>query len=77
MRDASVEVDLIEAVRNYLVAEADISMSMRIKDLNLDSIDLLELLLKIEEKFDIEIDVVAFEKCETLGEVAKYIADVK
>ncbi|TDH36020.1 acyl carrier protein [Pseudohoeflea suaedae] len=78
MHETNVAAELFEAVRSYLATSAeDIGMSTKIKELGLDSIDLLELLLRLEEKFDIELDVVAFEKCETLGQVAKYIADVK
>ncbi len=78
MRESDVRTDLVEAVRDYMSDTAvPLDMATKIKDLGLDSIDLLELLLKIEETFDIELDVVAFEKCETLGEVAKHIANVK
>tara|TARA_Y100000815_G_scaffold244248_2_gene242362 strand:+ start:639 stop:878 length:240 start_codon:yes stop_codon:yes gene_type:complete len=42
-------------------------------DLNLDSVDYLEVILRIEEKFDQEIEVADFERCKTLDEVIDFL----
>lgn len=51
-------------------------MSLR-RDLNFDSLDLVELLNAIEDHFDIELDLKEFAKCETIKDVVNYIHNTK
>ena len=44
-----------------------------IDDLGADSLDIVELIMAIEEEFDIEIPDSEAEKAVTVGDVAKYI----
>ena len=46
-------------------------------DLNVDSLDLFELVMNLEEKYDIEIPSEDLEKLETVGAVIKYIEEHK
>lgn len=45
------------------------------KDLNADSVDVVELLFAIEDEFDIEIPEEEIEKMHTIGDIVNYIED--
>ncbi len=48
-----------------------------VKDLGADSLDVVELIMALEEKFDIEIPDEQAEKIVNVGDVVKYIEDNK
>lgn len=45
------------------------------EDLNADSLDLVELVMAMEQEFDIEIDDDSIEKIKTVGDALDYIKD--
>ncbi|MDO5541043.1 MAG: acyl carrier protein [Eubacteriales bacterium] len=45
------------------------------EDLGIDSLDLFELVMALEEEFDISIPTEELEKMNTVGDVAKYIEE--
>lgn len=45
------------------------------EDLNADSLDLFELVMALEEEFDIEIPSEDLEKLVTVGDVLNYLSD--
>lgn len=45
-------------------------------DLDADSITLFELIMAIEDEFDIEVDDESIEKIETVGDIVKYLEDI-
>lgn len=45
------------------------------EDLNADSLDLVELVMALEQEFDIEIDDDSIEKIKTVGDAVAYIKD--
>lgn len=47
------------------------------KDLGVDSLDLFELVMALEEEYDLEIPTEDLEKLTTVGEVAAYIQEHK
>ena len=54
--------------------EADIAMeSSFIEDLGADSLDIVELIMALEEEFDIEIPDSEAEKITTVGDAVEYI----
>ena len=58
------------------VAETSVNMeSSFIDDLGADSLDIVELIMALEEAFDIEIPDADAEKGVTVGEVVDYIKD--
>jgi acyl carrier protein len=74
--------DVFERIRE-LVAEKvgvepeDISMETSFTDdLEADSITLFELVMAIEDEFDIEVDDESIEKIETVGDIVKYLEDI-
>ncbi len=58
------------------VAEASVDMeSSFIDDLGADSLDIVELVMALEEEFDIEIPDADAEKVTTVGDVVEYIKE--
>ena len=54
----------------------DITMELSIADdLGADSLDLVDLLMSLEDEFDIEVPDEDVEKIKTVGDVVKYIED--
>lgn len=54
--------------------EEDLTMDTNIaKDLNADSLDVVELLMSIEDEFDVEIPDEEIENIKTIGDLTEYI----
>lgn len=67
-----------ERVREILaeklgIKEHQLAPDLRLDALVLDSLDILELVVALEEEFDITLDDERFGSCETLSEVAQMI----
>ena len=71
---------MLEKIREILgtldVKDIEITEDTRFhEDLELDSLDLLELLTNLEEKYKIKIAVEDLTDCETVGSVMEYLKD--
>ena len=66
-----------ERVSDILGVEAeDVNMESNfIDDLGADSLDIVELIMALEEEFDIEIPDEEAEKIQTVGDVVDYIKE--
>ncbi len=74
---ASIEEEVIEIISEQLGAEKD-QMTMEtsfINDLGADSLDTVELVMELEQRFDMEIPDEEAEKIQTVGDVIKYIKE--
>ena len=61
-------------VRELGVAESQVTESARFDtDLKADSLDVVELVMALEDEFDIEIPEEEAEKIQTVGEAVRYI----
>lgn len=58
------------------VDEGEISLTKSFKDLNADSLDLVELVMAIEEEFDLEINDEDAEKIRTVEDVVNYLEEL-
>ena len=73
--------EVFEKVKNIIVeqlgvAETSVEMeSSFIDDLGADSLDIVELVMALEEEFDIEIPDADAEKVVTVGDVVDYIKE--
>ncbi len=74
---AEIEAKVTEIVSKQLgVAKEKITReSSFVNDLGADSLDTVELVMEIEEAFDLTIPDDAAEKIQTVGEAIKYIED--
>lgn len=74
---------LFEDVQAVIVEQLNVSASQVteeadfIKDLNADSLDVVELIMALEEKFGIEIPDEQAEKIKTVGDAVRFIQDNK
>ncbi|MCR4442350.1 MAG: acyl carrier protein [Peptococcaceae bacterium] len=57
------------------VEAADITLETTFDDLNADSLDVVELIMALEEEFDIEIPDEDAEKIKTVGDAVDYIKE--
>ena len=73
--------EIFEKVKEIIVNQlgvADNSVTMEasfIDDLGADSLDIVELVMALEEEFDVEIPDEDAEKAATVGDVVEYIKD--
>jgi acyl carrier protein len=71
--------DIMERVKNIIVErlgvdEAEVTPEASFKDdLGADSLDVVELVMELEDEFDLEISDEDAEKITTVGEVVEYI----
>jgi acyl carrier protein len=72
---ASIEERVIDIVADQLgVDKAKVTRKSRfVNDLGADSLDQVELVMELEEEFDIQIPDNAAEKIQTVGEAIEYI----
>ena len=61
-------VDQLDVEEEKVTAEASIT-----EDLGADSLDVVDLVMSIEEEFDIEIPDEAVENIKTVGDIVSYI----
>ena len=72
---------LLDDVKEVVVEQLNVSPdevkedSKFVEDLGADSLDVVELVMALEEKFDIEIPDADAEKIATVGDAIKYIED--
>lgn len=54
---------------DFVKRDVDISPSMRLNTIALDSLDFLELIMELESELEIELDETAFIQLQTVGDV--------
>ena len=70
---------VFEKVREILVSqldveESEISMeSNLVEDLKADSLDLVDLLMSLEDEFDVEVPDEEIENVKTVGDLVRYV----
>jgi acyl carrier protein len=57
------------------VEEEEISLETSFADLNADSLDIVELIMALEEEFDLDIPDEDAEKIRTVGDAVNYIKE--
>lgn len=74
-----LEQEVIDIVVEQLgVDKEDVTLSKSfVEDLNADSLDLTELIMTLEERFDCEISEEEAEKLKTVGDVVAFIKQIK
>lgn len=73
-------MDVFEKIRSIVaeqlgVEEDEITMETSFEDLNADSLDIVELIMALEEEFDLEIPDEDAEKLTTIGAAVAYIKE--
>jgi acyl carrier protein len=75
----ALEQEVIDIVVEQLgVDKEDVTLSKSfVEDLNADSLDLTELIMTLEERFDCEISEEEAEKLKTVGDVVNYVKKIQ
>ncbi len=60
-------------VRELSIVGEEVTMDKTFTDLGIDSLDLVELVMELEEEFDITIDEA--ENLQTVGDVVNYVSE--
>ncbi|MDW7675143.1 MAG: acyl carrier protein [Bacillota bacterium] len=73
-------MDVFAKVKNIVVEqlgveESDVTMETSFQDLEADSLDIVELVMALEEEFDLEISDEDAEKITTVGAAVEYITE--
>ncbi len=66
----AILIDQLDVDEEKVVAEASI-----IDDLGADSLGVVDLVMALEDEFDIEIEEDKYESFKTVGDIVKYIDD--
>jgi acyl carrier protein len=72
-----------DTIRDIIVEQLNVEESMvtedtnLMKDLEADSLDAVEIIMAIEEQFDIEIPDDEAEKFQTVGDLVRYVEENK
>ncbi len=70
----SVEAKVKGIIADQLeVATDKLTMDTTFEDIDADSLDIVELVMALEEEFDLEISDQEIENIKTVGDVVKYI----
>ena len=80
MTEQEVFEKLKEIIIEQLGVEDEAAITMEatfVDDLSADSLDIVELIMSLEEKFELEIPDEDAEKIVTVGDVVKYIVEHK
>jgi acyl carrier protein len=78
-----MSADIFERVKNIIVdrlgvEEGEVKLESSFKeDLGADSLDVVELVMELEDEFDLEISDEDAEKISTVGDVVNYIQSSK
>jgi acyl carrier protein len=69
------ETAVLDSVREIIPEQGEkIGPETVLQELSLDSLDMLELKMRLEEKLDIDLEVEVFDAATTLGSLASNIA---
>ncbi len=72
MEIQSKVINIVSEAANVEAANIKAETSF-VDDLNLDSLDMVEMMMKMEEEFGIEIPEEKSEKLKTIGDVSEYL----
>lgn len=74
MKDKILEIIAEQFDRNA----DDLTENMSfVDDLNADSVDLVELIMSLEDEFDVEVDEEELENLKTIEDVIEYVEDIR
>ena len=62
--------------KTAVVEENEISCASKLDQFNLDSLDMLEMIMALEEEFDLSIPSNMAEKVRTVGDIVDYIKNL-
>lgn len=71
-----IEQKVIAIVSEKVATNNAVVLTSCVHDLGLDSLDLIEIVLEIEDSFNCQIDDAKIEQLETVGEIVEYVQGI-
>ena len=79
-KDKSVKERVYGILKDYLeqgeLIEAELTDKTELIDLGMDSLDIVELVLDLEDEFDIAADGNEYKKAKTVGDIVNYVEKI-
>ena len=68
-------IDVVQETMDITITEDNLSDGTKFKDLNIDSLDVIEMLIQVEDRLDIELDDDRLEKVENIRDLVAYLRE--
>lgn len=70
-----MEFEKIRAIicEGFDIDEAEVELETHLEDLNFDSLDMVEIVMDIEDEFNVEVPDEAVEKFLTIGDIVRFL----
>jgi acyl carrier protein len=71
-----IESELLSVFKEFTKKTINLDFETKIDNLSLDSLDVLDLLMQIENKLDVVLPIDRFSLCYSIGDVARLINSI-
>ena len=68
-------IDVVQETMDITITEDNLSDGTKFKDLNIDSLDVIEMLIQVEDRLNIELDDERLEKDENNRDLVAYLRE--
>tara|TARA_Y100000015_G_scaffold17983_1_gene17346 strand:+ start:342 stop:578 length:237 start_codon:yes stop_codon:yes gene_type:complete len=68
-------IDVVQETMDITITEDNLSDGTKFKDLNIDSLDVIEMLIQVEDRLNIELDDERLEKVENIRDLVAYLRE--
>lgn len=68
-------IDVVQETMDITITEDKLSDGTKFKDLNIDSLDVIEMLIQVEDRLNIELDDERLEKVENIRDLVAYLRE--
>ena len=77
MKKELITKEVVEILDGFCYSSEELSVEEKISDLGLDSLDMVEITMKLEEKFDISIEDEEIENLKTVSDIIELVVSKK
>lgn len=77
MKKELITKEVVEILDVFCYSSEELSVEEKISDLGLDSLDMVEITMKLEEKFDISIEDEEIENLKTVSDIIELVVSKK
>jgi len=68
-------IDVVQETMDITITEDKLSDGTKFKDLDIDSLDVIEMLIQVEDRLNIELDDERLEKVENIRDLVAYLRE--
>ena len=73
MKKELITKDVIEIIENFCCSNEEISTEAKISDIGLDSLDMVEITMGLEERFDVSIEDEEIANVKTVSDIVELV----